>query len=271
MRTRQPIALDVREILAGAFAVRDTDPSYFGMWLLDALAHEEDGWHQQDAGPFMHHASAISQCLRQSVYERDPEIIPEERSVEALSTFTIGTLYHALLQMGLAVSDRYTLLAHEAGGKHGELNLKAHCDAVFEFDGELAIIDIKTESPFAPKMRRADAKASGRDHSARPEHWDQLLATIMVLQATRPELHPETGWIVYVDKSSGDVDQQQVPVEDVSPVGAKIGRRDAAWSDYALFGTLPDRLKDFPKGLCSPRSETDPRGKWCSYRGECLK
>lgn len=271
MKMRQPAALDVREILTDAYAVRDTDPAFFGMWLIDALAHQEDGWHERPEGPWMHHASAISQCVRRSVFERNPSDEPEPWAVESLNTFTIGTLYHALLQMGLAVSDTYTLLCHEAGGQAESLNLKAHCDAVFEYAGEQAIIDIKTESPFSPKMRRGDAKSSGREHDARPEHHEQLLATVLVLQHTHPDLHPETGWIVYVDKSSGDVDQQLVPIEDTSIVEQRIEERDAAWLDFIEAGELPPRLRSFPGGLCSPRSTNDPRGKWCPYRTVCEK
>lgn len=271
MRTRQAAACDVRSILEAAYAVRDTDPEYFGMWLLDALAHAEDGWHEPAVGPWMHHASSISECLRRSVFERDPDIEKEPWAVESLNTFSIGTLYHALLQMGLAVHPDYVLLAHEAGGQHATLPLKAHCDAVFEFEGAQAIIDIKTESPFAPKMRRKDAAESGREHSARPEHHEQLLATMMVLSTTHPQLHPETGWLIYVDKSSGDVDQQQVPVDDTSVIEDRLMDRETAWAEWRATGALPHRLRSFPGGLCSPRSDSDERGKWCPHRITCLK
>lgn len=274
MRIRQAAACDVRSILDAAFAVRDTDPDFFAMWLRDALASSEEHV-TPPADDWVHYASAISGCLRRSVFERDPAVVPEELRVESRSTFIIGDLYHALLQMGLSVHPDYVLLAHEVGGRiqyQGmTTRLSARCDAVFEFEGHVALIEIKTESPFAPKMRRADATAEGRDHTARPEHVDQLTATAWVLSFTHPHLTIESGWVVYVNKADGDIDQQQVPIDDVHRIAALVNGRDRAWEDFTFEGDggLPERLKSYPGGLCAPRSTTDPRGKWCQYRTHC--
>jgi len=277
LRVRQPKALDIRSILEAAFEARDEVPDLWALWL--AQAHgADDGWHERPAQgePWRHHASAISECLRRSVFDR--AMLPREPlSVESQITFEVGHHIHALIQFGLAVHPEYRLLAHEVGGDVAlgvDTYLTALGDAVYQHDGMVQLLEIKSESQWASTGRRREAKEHGRVSYAKPQHMEQMKVQDIVLRTLR-RFDVEAGWVVYWEKNAGQLDQQPVDLGDAalgSAVRRHINEREQAWTEYVNHGHLPPPLPEWPnKGLCQPRSKTDVRGRYCPYRIECLR
>jgi hypothetical protein len=268
--SERPPALDVESVLEAAFAVRDTDPAYFGLWVADVYATEST-WHDQpDSDVWNHHASTVGECIRKHVIARSG-VEKEPFTVGSLVTFEVGKELHLLLQVGLAVHPEYLLLGHEIGGvaERDGIRLAALADAVYlDPAGQCCILDLKSEKDYARGWREKEAAAAARLTSVKPEHALQLKATAAVIHRLT-EHRPLWGWVIYFNKNSGDIDPQLVPL-GVADVVEALQRREQAWTEYNVLGVLPARLETFPsKGLCTPRSASDPRGKWCGFRQYC--
>ena len=276
MRQRQPAQLDIRSILQAAFDARDEVPDLWALWL--AQGHgTDDGWHERPASwePWRHHASAISECVRRSVFDRDLRE-REPLSVESNITFDVGHHIHTIIQFGIAVHPDYMLLSHECGGDlyvpDLGVTISAHADIVYEHEGIVCLLEIKTEKAWASTGRRKEAKAAGRSSAVKRSHAEQVKVQQIVLQGL--ELFDVVAaWVVYFEKNDGQLDQQPVDLDDpdlMAAVGALLDARENAWARWHVGGRLPERLATFPdKGLCKPRSETDARGMYCPYRIEC--
>jgi hypothetical protein len=181
------------------------------------------------------------------------------------------------MQFGLAVHPEYTLLGHEVGGDIdtvGGIVLTALADAVYEHEGTVQLLEIKTEKAWASTGRRKDAAAAGRSTFAKLAHMEQMKVQQIVL-AGRGLFHVDHGWVVYWEKNDGQIDQQPVDLDDpalLEAVGERLNAREQAWSRYIWHDELPARLTTFPdKGLCKPRSDTDGRGMYCPYRQHCVR
>jgi hypothetical protein len=276
MRLRQPVQLDLRSILEAAFEAKDECPEMFMGFMAQQFV--EDGWHERGE-EWVWHASALEGCERASVYnyagiEREPT------RVESMLTFSVGHLYHALMQFGLAVHPDYDLIGHEIGGK--SLGLAARCDAVFRAGDSIILIDVKTEAANSGLMRRKDAKERESATTVRPDHEMQIHATAKVLFDCH-QIVVDEAWVCYVDKDSGDVDQQPVAVSTLGTVlvQERVRTLDSIAIAYDESGALPDVLPITEKigrdrrpymakpWRCAPRSESDERGKWCPYRLHC--
>lgn len=288
MRQRQPEALDVRAIFSAAHEAAN-DPT--SPWKRDwndiiTAAFMPNDWHtRQPEGRYLWHASALGSCPRRQVLKR-AGLDSDGTRVESMNTLAIGTLYHALAEMGMRVLSKqddapYQNVRTEIGGYHPTLNLAARADLVYEHKDITAVVDWKTEAPYGATMRRKDAAKRDDTCSAKLEHIVQLTATAMVLEALGivPE-RIDYGWIVYVEKSSGEIDQQMVALTDEARETVEMGVQalDYAWQQWAANDestplgharTLPPRL-GAGHWMCAPRSDKDERGKWCSSRTACF-
>jgi hypothetical protein len=99
-----------------------------------------------------------------------------------------------------------------------------------------------------------------------------------------PKAHYEHGWVIYIDKESGNIDQQ--PVEITAELRLEVQRRvyalEDAWEGYERVEALPPMLPDeektgrdrkkymAPAWQCRPRSDTDGRGLYCQARTACF-
>lgn len=281
MRQRQPAQLDTRAILTAA---------------LDAKGESE--WHKNPGpdGVWRWHASSLASCPRQQILKRAAaergEFTTETDPLESRLVFDLGHYYHGLMQSGLSLSGDYQLLGTEIGGYHPTLPLAALADIVYAYKEEPLILEVKTESTYAAKHRREEVwlcEDGETMTAARKEHCVQIAAQAVVLGVRRafgPIWAVERGWVVYVNKETGEHDQQPVVIgpELRQHVIDRVFMLEMAWSIYTADGILPGLLPDELKvdkryrppreywaspGLCRPRSDSDPRGLYCRVRAEC--
>lgn len=282
MRLRQPAQLDTRAILTAA---------------LDAKGESE--WHRNPGpdGVWRWHASSLAMCARQQILKRAAgelgEFTVETDPLESRLVFDLGHYYHGMLQNGLALVDDYSLIGVEIGGRHPTLPLAALADIVYAYQAEPIILEVKTESHYSGKHRREEVYVCEDNETmtaARKEHCVQIAAQAVVLEANDPLVgRPmiSRGWVVYVDKETGEHDQQPVVIgpELRAHVVDRVNLLERLWARYKADGTLPELLPDELKvdkrhkppreyfaapGLCRPRSDSDPRGLYCRVRKECM-
>jgi hypothetical protein len=292
MRKGQPAALDVRQIFERAHdAIEHPNTSERERWAeIVHAAFVPDEWHDspRDGEPWYWHASSLCQCPREAILKR-AGLATDGLRVESKNTFAIGHTYHALAQFGMELLGQYEAIETEIGGRHPLLPLAARADLIYRHDGEDYIVDWKTESTFAGKHRREEAT---NGTTARHEHQIQVTAGAMVLQeiaavAALAEITPRRfthGWVVYIDKESGAIDQQPVEITEElrREVVERIGKLEDAWERWERHHVLPPMLPDERKigrdrkpymataWQCRPRSESDPRGLYCSARTSCF-
>lgn len=276
MRVKQPAALDVRAIFEAAHTAAEA-PEWQEQWLgILSRAFGHDTWHtDQPSGGWCWHASALGSCPRQQILKR-AGLATDGTRVESLNTMSIGTLYHCwgelgMLVLSIAPNAPYTNVATEIGGYHKELNLAARADLLYRHEGYPILVDYKTEGPYASTGRRKDAKARGDKCFAKPEHILQVTATAMVLESLGIAENITHGFVVYIEKSSGEIDQQLVAIDDEAREFVELGVRnlDHAWDVYSRDGVLPPRLSA-GHWNCRQRSESDERGMYCSSRRSCM-
>jgi hypothetical protein len=287
MRQRQPAALDVRAIFEAAHDAIDAK-EHMERWAeIVNAAFVPDSWHEQpkEGEPWFWHASSLCQCPREAILKR-AGLATDGLRVESKNTFAIGHTYHALAQFGMEMLGQYEGIQTEIGGKHTTLPLAARADLIYSHEDEWYIVDWKTESSFAGKHRREEA-INGT--TARHEHQIQVTAGAMVLENMGENGVPfpkpfERGWVVYIDKESGAIDQQPVEITDAlrSEVTERLYGLERAWLLAETDGTLPPMLPDEEKRgrdrkpymatawQCRPRSESDPKGLYCSARVACF-
>jgi hypothetical protein len=287
MRTRQPAALDVRAIFTAAHAAIEHPPDdaareFWAQIVRDAFV--PDGWHDKPkpGEPWYWHASGLTKCTREQILKR-ANLDTDGVRVESKNTFAIGHTYHALARYGMHILGQYENVRTEVGGVHPQLPLAGRADLTYVFEAEPAIVDWKTESKFAGKHRREE-KVDGS--SARHGDRIQVTADAMILEALDPGIPEfEHGWAVYIDKESGEIDQQhfEITLQLRNEVIERLRVLEDAWSNYALFEQLPPVLPDeekqdrskrtymAPPWQCRPRSDDDPRGMYCQSRVACLE
>lgn len=291
MRKGQPAALDVRAIFEAAHDAIDKH-EHMERWAeIVNAAFVPDSWHEapKEGEPWFWHASSLCQCPREAILKR-AKLATDGIRVESQNTFAIGHTYHALAQFGMELLGQYPEVHTEIGSKHRTLPLTARADLIYKHEDEWYIVDWKTESSFAGKHRREEAT---NGTTARHEHQIQVTAGAMCLEdhdqsgdvigAPLPRF--DRGWVIYINKESGEIDQQ--PVEITAELRREVDHRLAdlenAWLDAALNGILPPLLPDeektgrdrkkymAPAWQCRPRSDSDPKGLYCQARSQCFK
>ena len=282
MRIGQPAALDVRSIFEAAHNAIDNH-EHMDRWAeIVNAAFVPDDWHEQpkDGEPWFWHASSLCQCPREAILKR-AKLATDGLRVESKNTFAIGHTYHALAQFGMELLGQYDIIQTEIGGQHQTLPLVARADLTYRHEDDDYIVDWKTESSFAGKHRREQASEGT---TARHEHQIQVTAGAMVLESKYSGFHFERGWVVYIDKESGNIDQQPVEITDTlrNEVTERLNALEQAWTLATQAGILPPMLLDeektgrdrkkymAPAWQCRPRSETDPRGLYCQARTACF-
>lgn len=281
MRKGQPAELDCRAIFTAAHDAIDKH-EHMERWAeIVNAAFVPDSWHEQpkEGEPWFWHASSLCQCPREAILKR-AGLATDGLRVESKNTFAIGHTYHALAQFGMELLGQYDEIHTEIGGRHPTLPLAARADLIYQHQGEAYIVDWKTESSFAAKHRREEAT---NGTAARHEHQIQVTAGAMVIengpsQGYRPGFG--RGWVVYINKESGAIDQQPVEITDElrDEVKHRLLMLENAWTAAANEGKLPPMLPDeektgrdrkkymAPAWQCRPRSDSDPRGLYCSAR-----
>jgi hypothetical protein len=275
MRLRQPPELDLRSLFEAYFA--------------EKRAAAEERRRSKD-GIWRWHASELGSCTRQLILRR-AALNTDGRTLESELTFELGHRMHdTLTEAAYARARRETpepafaVLGHDVGGDHPTLLLTGEADLVYSVDAVPMIMDLKTESNLAAPRRRQEASLAGAKTSARWSHRLQVRAYKLIIEA----LHPEwgeiaEGWVLYLNKETGDFDQQPVHLADME---GTVEHRLAELEDEWARGSLPPRLPDqhemtrtrppratgrmLPNGLCRPVSDTDPRGKYCDCRRICM-
>jgi hypothetical protein len=283
VRIGQPAALDVRSIFEAAHNAIDNH-EHMDRWAeIVNAAFVPDDWHEQpkDGEPWFWHASSLCQCPREAILKR-AKLATDGLRVESKNTFAIGHTYHALAQFGMELLGQYEFIETEVGGRHRMLPLAARADLTYWHEHERYIVDWKTESSFAGKHRREEAQDGT---AARHEHQIQVTAGALVLEDYAQTPHRiERGWIVYIDKESGNIDQQPVEITDQlrNEVTERLGALETAWTLATQAGILPPMLPDeektgrdrkkymAPAWQCRPRSDTDGRGLYCQARTACF-
>lgn len=281
MRTKQPAELDVKAIFTAAHDAIDAK-EHMGRWAeIVNAAFVPDDWHDTptDDETWYWHASSLCQCPREAILKR-AKLGTDGIRVESKNTFAIGHTYHALAQFGMELLGQYENVKTEIGGRHSSLPLAARADLIYQHEEEWYIVDWKTESSFAGKHRREEAKDGT---TARHEHQIQVTAGAMVLESPG-NAHFDRGWVVYINKESGEIDQQPVNITDDlrEEVYDRLGWLETAWKAASEDGILPPMLPDeqkmgrdrkpymAPAWQCRPRSDTDPRGLYCQSRTACF-
>jgi hypothetical protein len=283
MRKGQPAALDVRSIFEAAHDAIEAK-EHMERWAeIVNAAFVPDQWHDAP-GPedaWYWHASSLCQCPREAILKR-AKLATDGIRVESKNTFAIGHTYHALAQFGMELLGQYKAILTEIGGQHKTLPLAARADLTYWHEGASYIVDWKTESSFAGKHRREEAT---NGTTARHEHQIQVTAGAMVLESINLAEHTENGWIVYINKESGEIDQQPVEITDDlrREVVVRLGNLEDAWDRWTRFEALPPMLPDEEKRgrdrklymatawQCRPRSESDGRGLYCQARTACFE
>lgn len=290
MRKGQPAELDVRAIFTAAHDAIDAG-EHMDRWAeIVNAAFVPDGWHEQpkEGEPWFWHASSLCQCPREAILKR-AKLATDGIRVESKNTFAIGHTYHALAQFGMELLGQYENIATEIGSRHNTLPLTARADLIYQHEDEWYIVDWKTESSFAGKHRREEAT---NGTTARHEHQIQVTAGAMVLEnhdnsgdlSGAQVLHFDRGWVVYINKESGEIDQQPVNITDELrfEVSKRVFDLEEAWARAANDGILPPMLPDeektgrdrkkymAPAWQCRPRSDTDGRGLYCQARSACF-
>jgi hypothetical protein len=265
-------AIDWKSILEAAYEAREECPELFMLLLEEQFV--PDGWHDRVEGKNPWHASALSKCTRALMY-RELGVEEEPTRPDTNVTFDVGKFYHCLFQFGLAVHPDYILVGHELGGIHGSGDLAARADAVFSVDGQLVLIDIKSEKPGASKNRHSDAvrrskagEDGGKYSAARPDHCVQIEATSEVLKSTH-NLVVDEAWAVYVDRGWLTIDPQPV---NPRPQPSTLIRR-VLDLDFAR-DTLPALPNPYPKEHWNCRELTVEGqkmgvGKYCNFWSYC--
>lgn len=255
--------LDLGRIFEEGFRTR-TDP--------------DDDWHREKPETWHYHASGLSGCPRQQVLRRlghDTDGV----TLSSALTFEVGHAYHRLLERFCgayeAVEPRFKVLATEAGGTHRVLPLRARCDLLFSWEGELVLADLKTEAPQAASRRRAEMALYGYPAPYRHEHRIQLAAQAMVIESLMMLPEPiNQGRALYLNKVNYQVDQVPVAIDQGARelVYLLVQGNEVDFARHEQDGKwLPPRLAA-PDEVwrCQPRSETDDRGKWCPCRSYCM-
>lgn len=235
-------------------------------------------WHQESDDdpdkPFSWHASALGGCPRAQILKRAGLAI-DGLTLKSKLNFEVGHIVHGLFENGAAVykdiEPDFELVASEFGARHETLNLAAKCDSLVRWQGDLVLLELKTEHELAAKRRKEDAAERGAISSARPEHALQATATAMCLE---PHFGPiEQARICYVSKNNLWTDQQPIALNQElrTEVTRRVQILDAMWEAYKRDQSLPAKLSH-PKEvwMCSPRSTSDPKGKWCQSRTACM-
>jgi hypothetical protein len=282
MRIGQPAELDVRAIFTAAHNAIDNHEHMDRWAAIVNAAFVPDSWHEQpkEGEPWYWHASSLCQCPREAILKR-AKLATDGIRVESKNTFAIGHTYHALAQFGMELLGQYQGVQTEIGGHHASLPLAARADLIYEHGDETYIVDWKTESSFAGKHRREEASEGT---TARHEHQIQVTAGAMVLESIYPGNPIERGWVVYIDKESGNIDQQPVEItaELRNEVTERLNALEQAWTLATQAGILPPMLPDeektgrdrkkymAPAWQCRPRSDTDGRGLYCQARTACF-
>ena len=263
MNGRGREGLDLGQIFEAGFRTRE--------------ASEADSWHNEHANPlgWHWHASAVAGCPREQVLKR-AGLAKDGITLDSALTFELGHYWHSLMEKFApayaAEEDRFKVVLLEQGGYHKDIPLAARCDLLFSWQDELILADLKTEKPFAKARRQQEADLKGYPYPYKWEHMIQLHATAMVLESLNPEMEILEGRLLYLDKSSFQVDQVPCPITPAgrSSVAALVAGLEQAWARYELDGTLPEKLSasgDVWK--CAARSDTNPKGKWCAARSYC--
>ena len=128
-----------------------------------------------------------------------------------------------------------------------ELKLIGHIDGTMIIDGRLCIVEFKTISPYALKYGNLPYE----------HHIDQLHAYIYLWNKTQ-DSRIEKGLLVYMDKSSGDIHEYEVPYDEMR-------------MDFLL-----DKISEIRKLSSMPLDEVEhffdtSKCKWCFYRSSCEK
>ena len=90
----------------------------------------------------------------------------------------------------------------------------------------------------------------------------QMSATRMALNEGA-ERDIQAGWVVYIGKESGDIDQQAAHFLPFVDVEEKVATLEQLWSQYELYGELPPQLPPEAKVNRSTKEEF-----WALFRLE---
>jgi CRISPR/Cas system-associated exonuclease Cas4 (RecB family) len=162
--------------------------------------------------------------------------IPEDK----LMVLEIGSKLHLTFQEIL--KNHLTNIEKELVDE--ELKLSGHIDGTMEVNGELYIVEFKTISPYALRYGNVPYE----------HHIDQLHAYMYLWNKTQ-DTRIEKGLLVYMDKSSGNIYEYEIPYE--------------MRMDFLL-----DRISEIrsltAKSLCEIDFQPDTsKCKWCFYRLGC--
>jgi CRISPR-associated protein Cas4 len=126
-----------------------------------------------------------------------------------------------------------------------ELKLSGHIDGTMEVNGELCIVEFKTISPYALRYGNVPYE----------HHIDQLHAYIYLWNKTQ-DSRIEKGLLVYMDKSSGNIYEHEIPYDEMR-------------MDFLLY-----RISEIRNLVAKSLYEIDfqpdtSKCKWCFYRLGC--
>lgn len=267
MRVKQPAQLNMRSILDASFTAQEEVPDLWSLWLTQALATPSD-WHTaQPKGRYLFHASSLSNCDRAEWYKRH-EYARDPEPMESKATLTVGQFWHAIIQFGLAVHPEYTLIGHEIGGWSTTSPLAGLVDAVFEFDGRIIQLEIKSEKQMAAKIRREAAQREGRTDTGKDDHKSQVDAgTILLLELHNIDVNER--WLLYICKNDENLDAQPVPFDGER--GFNLGRRLGNLDRLTAQNEPPERLDLNDRSIAwrCQQYNRENRGRWCPYWSTC--
>jgi hypothetical protein len=262
--------------------------------LVDAglAAETANEWHEPDG---YWHASSLTMCPRRLVLWQAglaTDGVPRSGAMN----FALGHDIHAHIERWAphyaAVEPRFELVGVELSGQLDDLRLKARCDILARWEGELILFEIKSERSGctfckrggATHFRIKEAADEGFPTAVKKEHWVQGTAQAMCLEAKYGPIKQARA--IYWQKNDFLLDTVPFSTDDTQ-IRQWIADRCHQLTDlhyqFKNQGALPQRITPGTRDdwQCRPRGprdsddpqagQMDERGLYCPARAVCMR
>ena len=173
-------------------------PAYDALAVRMAAAREEEGPRPTADGTRLRGSMALD-CARKVAYQALGVAPTIEIGTETLVTFAIGQSYHDEIQESLVTAYGAQLEVMCSYRPVG-IDLSGHADAVYERNGDVYAVEIKSMKDYAWNMAREGNRYDVYGPGPKREHITQA-----GLYALAPQIQADFVHMVYVSKDTGNV------------------------------------------------------------------
>lgn len=182
-------------------------PAYEALAIRMAAARAEEGPRPTADGTRLRGSMALD-CARKVGFQALGVVPTIDLGTETLVTFAIGQSYHDEIQESLVAAygaELEVMCSYRGAG----IDLSGHADAVYERDGHIYAVEIKSMKQYAWTMAHEGNRYDHYGPGPKREHITQA-----GIYAMSPQIHATHLHMIYISKDTGNVAEWILSVDE---------------------------------------------------------